>query len=364
MSSASKLLTAVGLAAMLVGLAAVYVLAFASNTGRYDEPRGVRLPRGTTFEAALDSLERAGVLGSRQTLQTFGALTGWGAQVKPGHYLIPAGASNWAVLDKIRKGLQDPIRITIPPGTTPERMGRVLRNQLATDSAAVAAALRDPAFADSLGTDVAHLHGRLLAETFEVYWTNDARRAIARIHERYGQFWTDRREAKARALGLRPDEVLTLASIVEWEARDPAEAPRIAGVYLNRLLGRVGPRMRLQADPTVQFALMDRGAPRMRRLLFRDYALAHPYNTYQIDGLPPGPITNPSDATMDAVLDNERHDYLYFVADGTGRHTFSRSGAEHAAAARRWSQFITEQTRIRRQREDSARRAVGSLRSP
>jgi UPF0755 protein len=98
----------------------------------------------------------------------------------------------------------------------------------------------------------------------------------------------------------------------------------------------------------------------MRRLLLRDYQTPSPYNTYLIDGLPPGPITNPSDEAMDAVLNSERHDYLYFVADGTGGHTFTRTGAEHAAAARRWSAFLTEQVRIRRQREDSLRAAGAS----
>lgn len=355
MSPTLKRLLAVALALSLVGLSAIYVLAFASNTARYDEPRGVRLPRGTTFEAALDSLESAGVVGSRATLQAFGSLTGWSVQVKPGHYLIPAGMSNWAMLDKIRKGLADPLRITIPPGLRPGRFAAILERQFGTDSAAVVAALGDADFADSLGTDPAHLFGRMRASTYDVLWTQDARRAIARIHGWYERYWTDAREAKAAALGLTPDEVLAMASIVELEASVPEERARIAGVYLNRLLGRTAAgRMRLQADPTVQFALMDRGEPRMRRLLFVDYRTPHPYNTYLIDGLPPGPITNPSDATLDAVLDYERHEYLYFVADGTGGHTFSRTGAEHAAAARRWSQFLTEQVRIRRQREAAA----------
>merc|ERR1711969_186413 len=193
-------------------------------------------------------------------MELFGRLTGWATQVKTGHYYIEPGMSNWAVLDKIRKGLQDPIRITIPPGSRPERTARVLRNQLGTDSTEVARLLRDPAFAESLGTDVAHLHGQMLAETFDMYWTDDAETALRRIHERYDRFWTDARRAKADALGLTPDEVVTLASLVEWEARKPEERRRIAGLYLNRLLGRTSAgTMRLQADPTVQFALMEEG---------------------------------------------------------------------------------------------------------
>ena len=327
-------------------------LAFAPNTTG-DERASVRLPEGTTFPVFLDSLEAAGALGSRASLETFGGLTGWADQVKHGHYYVEPGMSNWALLDKVRKGLRDPIRITIPPGSRPERTARVLRNQLGTDSTEVARLLRDPAFADSLGTDVAHLHGQMLAETFDMYWTDDAETALRRIHERYDRFWTPDRLAKAQALGLTPDEVVTMASLVEWEARKPEERRRIAGVYLNRLLGRTSAgTMRLQADPTVQFALMEEGGePRMRRLLFRDYAFPSDYNTYQIDGLPPGPITNPSDGTIDAVLDNEEHEFLFFVADGSGGHDFSRTVAEHNAKARRWSEWLSRQVRERDARE-------------
>lgn len=334
-----------------VGVAAVVWLAFLPNVGG-DERHSVRVPV-RDFDVLVDTLQSAGAVQSETSLTLLAGLTGWDAQVKPGHYYLEPGMTNWAVLNKIRKGLRDPIRITIPPGSRPERTARVLHNQLGTDSAAVARLLRDPAFADSLGTDVAHLHGRMLAETFDMYWTDDAETALRRIHDRYERFWTPERLAQAEALGLTPDEAVTVASIVEWEARKPEERRRIAGVYLNRLLGRTSSgTMRLQADPTVQFALMEEGGePRMRRLLFRDYRFPSRYNTYLIDGLPPGPITNPSDGTIDAVLNPEDHDFLFFVADGSGGHDFSRTVGEHNAKARRWSQWLSEQVRQRRQRE-------------
>ena len=190
------------------------------------------------------------------------------------------------------------------------------------------------------------------ANTYDVLWTTDARRAVTRIHELHDRYWTAEKTAQAEALGLTPDEVTNVAAIVEMEAREPAEMPRIAGVYLNRLLGRTSSgTMRLQADPTVQYALMAAGEPRPRRLLFVDYRTPSPYNTYLIDGLPPGPITNPSDAALDATLDAERHDFLYFVADGTGGHDFSRTVSEHNAKAARWSRWLSAQVRERRQRE-------------
>jgi UPF0755 protein len=338
----------------LVGAAFGAWLAFLPNTTG-DERASVRLPEGTTFEATLDSLESAGALGSRTSMRLFGEITGWGEQVKTGHYYVEPGMSNWAVLDKIRKGLQDPIRITIPGGLTPERFGRILQRQLGADSAAVVAAVRDPDLAEQLRTDTTNLFGHMRANTYDILWTTDARRAVSRIHEWHDRYWTDAKRAQAEALGLTPDEAITLASIVQWEAQKPEERPTIAGVYLNRLLGRTpAGTMRLQADPTVQYALMQLDGGPMRRLFFRDYALAHPYNTYQIDGLPPGPLNNPSDDAIDAVLEGGEGDYLYFVADGSGGHDFSRAVAEHNAKARRWSQFLQEQTRIRQQREAAA----------
>ena len=351
-----KKILAVLLALGLIGAAAVAWLAFLPNVPG-DEPHSVRLPPDTDFEAALDSLESAGALGSRTSLTLFGDLTGWADQVKTGHYLVEPGMSNWALLDKVRKGLQDPIRITIPGGQTPGRFARVLERQLGTDSSEVVAALRDPDLAAELGTDPAHLFGRMRANTYDILWTTDARRAISRIHEWHDRFWTDERVAQAEALGLTPDEVTTLASIVEWEARYDDEKPRIAGVYLNRLLARTSAgRMRLDADPTVQYALMESDGGGMRRLFLRDYRFDHPYNTYQIPGLPPGPINNPSDAAIEGVLDNEAHDYLYFVAStkGTGRHEYSRTIQEHNRKAAEWSRWLSEQVRLRAQREAAA----------
>jgi UPF0755 protein len=341
----------------LLGVGAVAWLAFLPNVPSAEgdaDTYSIRLPPDTDFAAALDSLESVGALSSRGSMETFGSLTGWGNQVKTGHYLIQPGMSNWALLDKIRKGLQDPIRITIPGGQTPERFARVLTRQLGTDSTEVVAALRDPELAAELGTDVDHLFGHMRANTYDILWTTDARRAISRIHEWHERYWTDEKVAQARALNMTPDEVITLASIVEWEARYDDEKARIAGVYLNRLLGRTSAgKMKLDADPTVQYALMQSDGGGMRRLFLRDYQFAHPYNTYQIPGLPPGPINNPSDAAIEGVLNNESHDYLYFVAStqGTGRHEYSRTIAEHNRKAAEWSRWLSEQVRQRRERE-------------
>ncbi|MEO0557795.1 MAG: endolytic transglycosylase MltG [Bacteroidota bacterium] len=344
----------------LIGAGVVGWLAFLPNVPDTEgdaETYSIRLPPDTDFSAALDSLESVGALGSRGSMETFGTLTGWADQVKTGHYLIEPGMSNWALLDKIRKGLQDPIRITIAGGLTPERFARTLSRQLGTDTTEVVDALQDPELATDLGTNTAHLFGRMRANTYDILWTTDAQRAISRIHEWHERYWTDEKVAQAQALNMTPDEVITLASIVEWEARYDEEKARIAGVYLNRILGRTAAgTMRLEADPTVQYALMESDGGPMRRLFNRDYGFQHPYNTYLIDGLPPGPINNPSDAAIEGVLNNETHDYLFFVVNASrpGYHDFSRTLSEHLEKARRWSRFLTEQVRQREAAEAAA----------
>lgn len=311
------------LAAALVGL-----LAFMGNTPDFEGKRGVKIPRAASFAAVVDSLTTSGLLQHPASFVALASLTGWRRQIKAGYYTFEAGASNYTLLNALRKGLQSPIRLTIPPGTRPEVLAAVLAKEMTFSKAEVLAALKDPAFARELGTDTTHLFGYLLPETYFFYWLTDARTVLRKVKEAAEQYLRQHLPAGGIPQGLNPDQVLNMAAIVEWEANLEAEKPRIAGVYLNRL--REG--WPLQADPTVQYALLQREGQK-RRLLFRDYQIDHPYNTYRVRGLPPGPITNPSPTSIRAVLQPEVHDYFYFVAKGDGSHLFSRTLAEHNRAA-------------------------------
>lgn len=334
-------------ALLLVGLAGagfVYWIAFEANTPGYEEARGVKIPREASFAVALDSLEAAGVVRSRTSLEWMGRVTGWGGQVKAGYYTFEPGASNYDILSTLRGGLQSPVRVTIPPGMRPEVIAAVAARNMAFPADSFLAALRDTAFAAELGTDTTHLPGFLLPETYQFYWLNDPQAVIRRAKESYDRLYATH-EARADSLGLAPADVATLASIVEWETGLPEEKARVAGVYLNRL--RIG--MPLQADPTVQYAVMEREGQK-RRLLYVDYEIQHPYNTYNYQGLPPGPLNNPSASAIRAVLQPEDHGYLYFVATGDGGHIFSRTLREHNNAAQAYY-------RTMRARRDSLRRA-------
>ena len=336
---------------ILLGLAVLLVLgflaagagawmAFAPNTQPYEGTRGVKVPRGASFAAVLDSLEARRVLASRQTLALMGHATGWGGQVKAGYYAFESGASNYRILDKIRKGLQSPVRLTVPPGTRPDVLAAVAARDMEFPADSFRAALRDTALAAELGTDTTHLFGYMLPETYQFYWLTDARTVVRRVKEEFDRFFAEHSGARTDSLGLTKDEVVTLASIVEWETGLPEERPMVAGVYLNRL--RIG--MALQADPTVQHAVMRREGQK-RRLLFEDYDLQDPYNTYTYAGLPPGPLDNPAPSSIRAVLQPDEHDYLYFVATGEGGHTFSETLQEHNRAAQRYYDTMRERRR-------------------
>ncbi len=317
-------------------------LMYTPNTPNFEEGRSVKIPRGASFEQATDSLDAAGILRSRQYFTWAAKATGWGDQIKAGHYVIESGSSNYDLLSKLRRGLQEPIRLIIPPGSRPEVVAAVVGRDMGDfEKDDFLAALDDPALAAELGTNTAHVFSYLLPDTYNFYWLTDERTVIRRIKEYFDAYWTAERQQKAEAHGLSVEDVLNLAAIVEWESAHEPERPRVAGVYLNRLNTR---GWRLEADPTVQYAILEREGQK-RRLFNVDYQIVHPYNTYLIDGLPPGPVTNPSRSAIDAVLDAEEHNYMFFVAKGDGTHTFSRTLGEHVRAAREFHQLMRERRR-------------------
>jgi UPF0755 protein len=174
-----------------------------------------------------------------------------------------------------------------------------------------------------------------IPNTYEFWWDTSAEELFERMHKEYQSFWTEARSQKAQDLGLSKEEVSTLASIVQAESQKSDERPRIAGVYLNRL--RIG--MPLQADPTLVFAAGDFS---IKRLTAKQMAIDSPYNTYKYAGLPPGPINLPDINSLDAVLNFEKHSYLYFCAkeDFSGYHSFAVGYDEHLSNARRYQRAL------------------------
>jgi len=293
----------------------------------------------------IDELNEKNIQFSKEGLEWASETLGW-RRFQSGRYELEGEYTFYDLFSKLGRGIQDPTRVTIIPGTDIGRLSRSLSLQLRPDSSEFAAL-----FSDSAEVAVEHnltgetLFARMLPDSYDMYWTTSAENAVERL---LGEF--ERRVAiglseEIDRHELTLDEVVTLASIVEWEARDNAEKPKISGLYQNRLERG----MLLQADPTVLYALGER-----RRLLFADYQFEHPYNTYLNRGLPPGPITNPDLSSIRAVLNPEEHDYLYMVATPEGTHQFSRTFQEHRQASEKWRRWIREQYRIKREREQEA----------
>lgn len=295
------------------------------------------------LDVLLSKLDAKKVKVDNPELQWAANISGW-RRFQPGRYMFEGTYSYNDFLSRMTKGIQDPTNVVILPGGTIERFSESVSKKLNFSKEELENVFSDSAFLAEKGFTKEQLFGRMLPETYLVYWTTSPKKFINRVLREFnGAISTDRLN-KANEMGYSMDEILTMASIVEWEAKLADEKARISGLYWNR----IDRRMPLQADPTVNYALGER-----RRLLFEDYQIDHPFNTYQNRGLPPGPITNPSLSTIDATLNPEDHDYLYMVANPEGGHVFTKTFQEHRVESEKWRIWLREQYRIKRQLEET-----------
>lgn len=299
--------------------------------------RIVLIPTGSDFDQLMDSLKARGLVADERLFRSLAERKKYVNKVKPGRYRVRSGTSPNALIDILRSGEQEPVRITFNNiRTLPEFAGKVA-GYLETDSAALIQAIRDPSTIERLGLKPETMISLFIPDTYEMYWTDAPAEVLARMAREYKHFWNVERRAKAKEIGLDQGEVATLASIVQAETAKSDEAPKIAGVYLNRL--RIN--MPLQADPTLKFAL---GIDSLNRVLDRDKEVDSPYNTYANTGLPPGPINMPEARYIDAVLDAAKHDYLYFCARESldGYSNFARTYEQHLVNARRYQRALNQ----------------------
>ena len=256
-------------------------------------------------------------------------------RVKPGNYAIRPGDSMRDICLRLLSGNQTPVKLVLPSVRTLDRLAGAVSKQIMIDSAAVMGLLTDVRFLDSLGYTSETIPCLFIPNTYEVYWTMSPKQFVTRMVKERNAFWTPARTAKAKALGLTPNEVITLASIVDEETVKNDEKPMVAKLYLNRL--KRG--MLLQADPTVKFAL---GEFELRRILYVHLQTNSPYNTYKHAGLPPGPIRIPTISAIESVLNPANHSYLYMCAkeDFSGYHNFATTLTQHNVNARRYQQAL------------------------
>ena len=325
---------------VLLVFGGAFMASWTSRTWRLNAPVAISVPSGNdtvifvydSFEIDEldDFLDSLGFKYNTDELLWASDLFGY-RSVRAGRYLIPAQSGYRGFLTKLARGQQDAGQVRIIPGHFKEELLKELPEQFRFTNEELQEALSDTDFLDSLGVKPADVVGYLHPDTYSMYWTTSPRGLIQRLKTEFDKKLTEELLAEMETRNLGMSQVLTMASIIQGEAIYSDEMPRISGLYWNRI--RIG--MPLQADPTVSYAL---GAK--RRLFYSDYSTDHPYNTYKIRGLPPGPINNPSYKAIEAAVFPERHDYIYMVATPQGRHIFSKSYQEHQKAAREWRRYL------------------------
>lgn len=296
----------------------------------------------TTDVQVMDSLKaNAGVVRPGSLKRCFDKMDVAG-NIKPGRYVISTESPSIYVARMLVFGWQTPQKLTLS-GTMRSKgsIAKKISTQMMVDSVSVATALNDPVFLAGYGFTPENVFALFLPDTYEMFWTASVTEIFSRMKKEYDAFWNSDRLAKARAQRLTPMQVSVLASIVSGETLKSFEYPVIAGVYLNRY--RKG--MKLQADPTVAFCY----DYKLDRILKKHLTVDSPYNTYKYAGLPPAPINVPPKACLDAVLEPQNHNYIYFCASPAfdGTHRFAVSYSDHLKNARAFQRELTARRRAK-----------------
>ncbi|MFO8054443.1 MAG: endolytic transglycosylase MltG [Bacteroidales bacterium] len=324
----------------LGGLLFVYIAyksIFIKSAGDHSKAVSLYIPNSADYEQLCDSLFAHNLISDTALFQRTAKAKSFTESFRPGHYRIPPGITMNRLINKIKGGRQDPVKVTFNNIRTVEELAGKIGRQLEADSAKFAKVFRDNELLDSLDIAQQYLLALIIPNTYEFYWDTSPRQFMIRMDKEHRAFWNHSRRKKAGSIGLTPLEVSTLASIVQEETNQISEMARIAGVYINRL----EKGMLLQADPTLKRAINDWS---IRRVLNRHKSVPSPYNTYLHKGLPPGPISMPEPYVIEQVLNYEEHDYLFFSASAKrpGFHEFSRTHREHINSANKYRRQLNQ----------------------
>lgn len=320
---------------MLIAIAGVICFIYYRKASQVYEYEAVMLylPHGTTEEAFGDSLEAVtGKEFAGSVMALWQKLPGENV-VKSGAYMIEPGQKALDVAKRLKHGQQTPVKVTFNNIRTLDNLAERVAAQMEFSEDEFLAVADSLASAEGISRK--EVPALFLPDTFEAYWNESPHKFIARLKSHYDKFWNDERLGKAKAMNMTPIEVSTVASIVEEETNKADERPKVARLYLNRL--KKG--MKLQADPTVKFAV---GDFTLRRITGEHLKVKSPYNTYLFAGLPPGPIRIPEAKTIDGVLNAPMHNYIYMCAkeDFSGYHNFATDYATHRENARRYQKAL------------------------
>ena len=340
-----KILWAVALIGLLIcGAFAYYIYGamFSPNTTFENDTAYIYVPTNATYTEVRSQLEP--LLDDIGSFDALAKQKKYSSNIKAGRFAISKGMNNNEIINSIRsKNL--PIKIAFNNQHNLADLAGRISIQIEADSVSLLNEMTDETFLTKNGFNKATALGMYLPNSYEFFWNTSAETFRDRMLKEYNRFWTDTtRKAQAKQLNLSPNEVITLASIVHEESKQADEQPRVAGVYLNRL--RIG--MPLQADPTLKYAayqLPEYKNTVIRRVLNVHKEIDSPYNTYKYAGLPPGLIAMPDLSAINAVLNPEKHSYLYFAADAKriGYHKFAKTLGQHNNNAREYHKYLSSQ---------------------
>ncbi len=310
-----------------------------------------------TKNAVLEMLKKDSIVLKTGAIDWLGSKMKYWENIKPGRYKITLGMSNHEIIKLLRSGIQSPSKLVINKLRLPIDLGKPLDKALESDSATIMRFITDTQALKKLGLNDANLMAYIIPDTYEVIWTWSPERVLQKLKEDRERWWNKNdRKALAEKIGLSQEDVHALASIVEEETNKKDDKPKVASVYLNRL--KIG--MPLQADPTIRYALKNFT---MNRVLYVHLRTPSPYNTYLNKGLPPGPICTPSPATIDAVLNAPKTEYIFFVADANlmGGSTFTTNLSDHNKAARVYQDSLTAWLKRKAIREKAKKDSIAKL---
>jgi len=311
-----------------------YSLYFAPNirTNSY-----IYVKTGSDYNGFLHDLLESGVVKNEESFKDAAGKMNLANAIKPGRYAVKEGMNNRTLINKLKAGNQDAVKLKFQNIRMKENFAAYLAKNMEADSLAFIHVLDSAALVEKYGFNTENIYAMFIPNTYELYWNISPTEFFEKMQKEYVKFWTDERKAKAAKLNLTPIEVSILASIVDSEALYDKEMPIIAGLYLNRL----NKGILLQSDPTVIFAT---GDFTIKRVLNSHLAFNSKYNTYKYAGLPPGPIMMPSIKAIDAVLNREANNYIYMCAkeDFSGYHNFAETREQHEINAKKYREALNK----------------------
>ena len=290
---------------------------------------------GSTYSEVRQSLISQKIIRSTFFFDMLSKKLKYPAKVKAGRYQIKKGTSLLSLLRMLRSGNQAPVNLVINKLRLKEDLAQKIAANFECDSVSVMEVISDPKTAALYKVNSNTFMTTVIPNTYSIYWNTPPEKIMDKLHSEKEKFWNTERMNKAKALNLSPEQVYTMASIVEEETNKEEDKGLIASVYMNRM----NSGMKLQADPTVKFAMKNFA---LKRIRFVHLTYDSPFNTYINAGLPPGPICTPSAKTIDAVLNAPQTNYIYFVAkpDWSGLSNFCQSYTEHLVNAKNYQHFL------------------------